>query len=182
MPFANAATVTNYCAKKSDGTVRSIQTGKCASSEYSLGATAIAQPKTRPKGVVWSLMERYLAAKASAKKHGYYLRITSGFRRLSDQEYLFRQAVKKYRSEAEAAKWVLPGGMSTHTWGIALDVNFRTKLKKGAQWLDTNGYKWGLCRVYDNEWWHFEGTGIPGQKCPKRWKDAMQRFPDALKK
>ena len=174
-------TPVNFCAKKTTGVVRAIATGKCRTSEYSLGNKAIAMPSKRPKGLLPQLLIRYMAAKAAAKQAGYYLRITSGYRRLVDQAYLYKQAVKKYGSEAEAAKWVLPPAYSTHTWGIALDVNFRTKLKKGALWLDKNGYKWGLCRVYDNEWWHFESNVAPGSKCPKRWKDAMDRFPDALK-
>jgi D-alanyl-D-alanine carboxypeptidase len=33
-------------------------------------------------------------------------------------------------------------------------------------WLEVNGYKFGLCRVYENEWWHFEPLVAPGQQCP----------------
>ena len=181
LPEAQAApSVKNYCAKKSTGVVRAITAGNCSGAEYSLGAKAIAMPATRPKGVLPQLMARYWAAKAAAKKAGVYLRITSGYRRLEDQAYLFRQAVKKYGSPAKASKWVLPPEYSTHPWGVALDVNFRTKLKKGALWLEKNGYKWGLCRAYENEWWHFEGLTTPGTPCPKRWKDAVARFPSSV--
>jgi hypothetical protein len=38
--------------------------------------------------------------------------------------------------------------------------------QSGAQWLEVNGYKFGLCRVYENEWWHFEPLVAPGQQCP----------------
>jgi D-alanyl-D-alanine dipeptidase len=30
-----------------------------------------------------------------------------------------------------------------------------------------------LCRVFENEWWHFEGNIAPGWRCPKMLKDAQ---------
>jgi hypothetical protein len=65
----------------------------------------------------------------------------------------------------EASKWVLPPDLSHHPKGIALDVNYPMG-QPGAQWLEVNGYKFGLCRVYENEWWHFEPLVAPGQQCP----------------
>lgn len=37
-------------------------------------------------------------------------------------------------------------------WGLALDV----RPTEGARWLEQHGGRYGLYRVYDNEWWHFE--------------------------
>jgi hypothetical protein len=33
-------------------------------------------------------------------------------------------------------------------------------------WLQKNGWKYGLCRRYDNEPWHFEALTSPGGHCP----------------
>jgi LAS superfamily LD-carboxypeptidase LdcB len=66
--------------------------------------------------------------------------------------------------------WVLPPKKSNHPWGLAIDINYKVggeKGEKAAAWLEKNGYKYGLCRRYVNEWWHFEPLVAPGQKCPK---------------
>jgi hypothetical protein len=42
----------------------------------------------------------------------------------------------------------------------------------GALWLERNGWRFGLCRVYANEWWHFEGVIAPGERCPALAPDA----------
>jgi hypothetical protein len=36
------------------------------------------------------------------------------------------------------------------------------------QWLNRNGWRYGVCRRYDNEPWHFEALTTPGTKCPPR--------------
>jgi hypothetical protein len=41
-----------------------------------------------------------------------------------------------------------------------------------AGWLEINGAKFGLCRVFENEWWHFEPVIAPGWKCPALVPDA----------
>jgi LAS superfamily LD-carboxypeptidase LdcB len=64
--------------------------------------------------------------------------------------------------------WVLPEKKSNHPGGIAIEINKNggSKGQKAAAWLEKNGYKYGLCRRYKNEWWHFEPLVMPGQKCP----------------
>jgi hypothetical protein len=37
-----------------------------------------------------------------------------------------------------------------------------------ASWLDKNGWRYGLCRPYENEPWHFEALTAPGTQCPPR--------------
>jgi hypothetical protein len=85
---------------------------------------------------------------------------------------LFNEAVKTYKTVEEASKWVLPPDLSHHPKGIALDVNYPMG-QPGAQWLEINGYKFGLCRVYENEWWHFEPLVAPGQQCPALVANAL---------
>lgn len=118
------------------------------------------------------LTERFNTAAAFAKADGITLYITSGFRSLDRQEVLFAQAVEKYGNETEAAKWVLPPQYSHHPQGLAIDVNYPGD-KPGALWLENNGSRFGLCRVYANEWWHFEGVIAPGQSCPPLASNAL---------
>ena len=69
-------------------------------------------------------MVRFIAARAAAEREGQKIHIASGFITLERQEYIFTTAVKKYGSEAEAAKWVAPPYVSHHPWGLAMDVNY----------------------------------------------------------
>lgn len=118
------------------------------------------------------LLQRFNAAYLAAKREGVNMYITSGFRSLSRQELLFEKAVDKYGDETEAAKWVLPAPYSHHPQGLAIDVNYPGD-RSGAQWLELNGSKFGLCRVYANEWWHFEGVIAPGEPCPPLAPNAL---------
>jgi hypothetical protein len=165
-------TIPLSCAKKSDYTIRISNVIKgCEKTELSLGAGAIPRSLTRPSAIDKQLMYRFKAAQAAAKKDGQALYIASGFRSLSRQKTLFAQAIKKYGSAAEASKWVSPPLVSHHPWGVAIDVNYPDE-PVGAGWLEVNGAKFGLCRVFDNEWWHFEPVIAPGWKCPALVPDA----------
>ena len=143
----------------------------CEKTEASLGAGAISRSLIRPSDVDKQVMNRFKAAKAAAKKDGVTIYVVSGFRSLSRQQTLFNQAVRKYGSINEASKWVAPPLVSHHPWGIAIDVNYPDE-PVGAGWLEAHGYKFGLCRVFENEWWHFEPVIAPGWKCPPLVPDA----------
>ena len=118
------------------------------------------------------LLTRFKTAAAFAKADGVKLFITSGFRTLNRQAFLFNREVAIRGSESEAAKWVLPPQYSHHPRGLAIDVNYPGD-KLGAFWLEKNGSRFGLCRVYANEWWHFEGVIAPGQSCPPLAPNAL---------
>jgi D-alanyl-D-alanine dipeptidase len=137
----------------------------CVATELSLGAYEIKRGDDYPSEINPQLLVRFIAASAAAEKDGQKIYIASGFRTLERQKYLFATAVKKYGSEAEAAKWVAPPYVSHHPWGLAIDVNYPNE-PVGAGWLEINGAKFGLCRVYENEWWHFEPVIAPGGTCP----------------
>jgi D-alanyl-D-alanine carboxypeptidase len=143
----------------------------CKKTEVSLGAGAIPLSRIRPTSLDKQLMYRFKAAQAAAKKDGQRIYIASGFRSLAHQKSLFAQAVKKYGTPAEASKWVAQPFVSHHPWGIAIDVNYPSE-PVGAGWLEINGAKFGLCRVFENEWWHFEPVIAPGWKCPALLPDA----------
>ena len=118
------------------------------------------------------LAARFSVAQSFARADGVELSLTSGFRSLDRQEILFEAAVRKYGSESEAAKWVLPPQFSHHPRGLAIDVNYPDG-RAEALWLERNGSRFGLCRVYANEWWHFEGVIAPGQACPELAPNAL---------
>lgn len=118
------------------------------------------------------LAARFSVAQSFARADGVQLLLTSGFRSLARQQMLFDREVAIRGSETEAAKWVLPPNSSNHPRGLAIDVNYPNG-RAEALWLERNGYRFGLCRVYANEWWHFEGVIPPGQACPEPAQNAL---------
>jgi zinc D-Ala-D-Ala carboxypeptidase len=136
-----------------------------------LGQSEITEGTERPSELNPQVLARFLSAQAAAKAEGIKMTIDSGYRNLETQNYLFQQAIKKHKTSEEAIKWVLPGDLSRHPWGLALDVNLNHD-KSGASWLEANGATFGLCRVYENEWWHFEPLIAPGGICPPLLPDA----------
>ena len=108
----------------------------------------------------------FKAAFAGAKTAGLSPQIKSAWRSEKYQQVLFDRAVTKYGSRAEAAKWVLPPLSSAHVKGYAIDV----RPENVAAWLEDNGARYGVCRAYDNEWWHFEY--VASSTCPARKPDA----------
>jgi LAS superfamily LD-carboxypeptidase LdcB len=102
---------------------------------------------------------------AAAAADGVELRVTSGWRSPERQEQLYEAAIRKYGSPRAASQWVLPPGRSAHVLGQAVDVG----PKSGATWLEKHGVHYGLCRRYDNEYWHFELLAVAkGSVCPAR--------------
>ena len=165
-------TIPLSCANKTNYAIRISNVIKgCEKTELSLGAGAISRSLIRPDKLDKQLMNRFKAAQAAAKIDGQALYIASGFRTLSRQQTLFAQAVRRYGSVQEASKWVAPPLVSHHPWGVAIDVNYPDE-PVGAGWLEINGSKFGLCRVFENEWWHFEPVIAPGWKCPALVPDA----------
>jgi hypothetical protein len=118
------------------------------------------------------LATRFSVAQSFARVDGVELSLTSGFRSLTRQQMLFDREVVIRGSESEAAKWVLPPKLSKHPRGLAIDVNYPGG-RVEALWLERNGSRFGLCRVYANEWWHFEGVIAPGQACPELAPNAL---------
>ena len=136
-----------------------------------LGESEIKERTERPSDLHPQVLARFLSAQAAAKAEGVTMTIDSGYRSLETQNYLFQRAIKEHKTPEEAIKWVLPGDLSRHPWGLALDVNLNHD-KSGASWLEANGATFGLCRVYENEWWHFEPLIAPGGICPPLMPDA----------
>ena len=91
-------------------------------------------------------------AARGAAPAGVGLAVVSGRRTPEHQEQLRREAVAKYGSEAEAARWVATADTSPHVSGDAIDVG----PARAAAWLSAHGGAYGLCQVYANEPWHYE--------------------------
>lgn len=148
----------------------------CNPSELSLGAGAIFTSSMDKKELDPQLHARFKAAQAKAAAEGVKIYITSGFRSYARQKALFDVALKKYGNYKRAARWVSPPEISHHPQGLAIDVNYPND-RKGAAWLEKYGSEFGLCRVFENEWWHFEPNIGPGWRCPKMFKDASELLP-----
>ena len=93
--------------------------------------------------------------------------VDSGWRSPAYQERLLREAVSKYGSEAEAARWVATPDRSAHVSGDAVDIG-----PSGADWLSAHGAAYGLCPVYGNEPWHYElRPEAVDRGCPPTYAD-----------
>ena len=163
-----------WCFDSEAGSLwRSVVKEGCGSDE-SLGAGKISAPSTEVTDLNIYVKNRFLAAQSEARREGVTLVITSGFRTAARQDYLYKRAIAKYGSAEEASKWVLPPDKSHHPDGIALDINYPGD-PEDTKWLELNGYKYGLCRVYKNEWWHFEPVIAPGETCPALVPNALTK-------
>jgi D-alanyl-D-alanine carboxypeptidase len=107
-------------------------------------------------------------AASAAAEDGVEFVVDSGWRSPEYQERLLDEAVVKYGSEAEAARWVATPDRSEHVSGNAVDIG----PTGAAAWLSAHGAAYGLCQVYGNEPWHYElrpGAGEHG--CPAMYAD-----------
>lgn len=107
-------------------------------------------------------------AATNAASDGVELQVDSGWRSSRYQQQLLREAVSKYGSPEEAARWVATPETSAHVSGDAVDVG----PSNASTWLAEHGVAYGLCRVYGNEPWHFElRPQASAQGCPPVYAD-----------
>ncbi|WP_409234535.1 M15 family metallopeptidase [Streptomyces sp. PA5.6] len=111
------------------------------------------------------------AATAAAADNGVEFRVNSGWRSAEHQNRLLREAVEKYGSESEAARWVATAETSPHVAGDAVDIG-----GSGATaWLSGHGAAYGLCQIYRNEPWHYElRVDAADRGCPRMYADPTQ--------
>jgi LAS superfamily LD-carboxypeptidase LdcB len=91
-------------------------------------------------------------AATDAADDGVEFVVNSGWRSPEFQQELLREAVSKYGSEEEAARWVATPDTSAHVSGDAVDIG----PSDATAWLSMHGAAYGLCQIYDNEPWHYE--------------------------
>jgi LAS superfamily LD-carboxypeptidase LdcB len=118
-----------------------------------------------------ALLAALTAAADDAADDGVALHLTSGWRSREHQERLFAQAVADHGSEAEAAQWVAHPGTSVHETGGAVDIG----PEAATDWLAGHGATYGLCRVYENEPWHYElRPDAVEDGCPATYADPSE--------
>jgi D-alanyl-D-alanine carboxypeptidase len=117
-------------------------------------------------------------AAARAADSGVKFFVNSGWRSSKYEEQLRREAISKYGSEKEAARWVATPTTSAHVSGDAVDMG-----PDATAWLSGHGAKYGLCQIYRNEPWHYElRPKAIDHGCPPMYADPthdprMQQLP-----
>jgi hypothetical protein len=99
-----------------------------------------------------ALLRALRQAAMEAADDGVEFFVDSGWRSPEYQSQLLRDAVSKYGSEQEAARWVATPNTSAHVSGDAVDIGPLA----ATAWLSRHGAKFGLCQIYRNEPWHYE--------------------------
>jgi hypothetical protein len=108
------------------------------------------------------------AVRRAATDAGIEFLVDSGWRSPAYQEQLRDEAVAKYGSVAEAARWVATPKTSAHVHGDAVDIGPTT----ATAWLSRHGAAYGLCQIYANEPWHYElRPDAVDQGCPAMYAD-----------
>jgi D-alanyl-D-alanine carboxypeptidase len=98
------------------------------------------------------LLQALREAATDAADDGIEFYVNSGWRSPEYQNQLLREAVSKYGSKDEAARWVATADSSPHVSGNAVDI----RSSDATGWLSEHGVEYGLCRIYGNEPWHYE--------------------------
>jgi zinc D-Ala-D-Ala carboxypeptidase len=145
-----------------------------SASSSSTAAPPIEVPRSEPPGVANldpELLSALRQAATDAADEGVELVVDSGWRTPEHQEQLLREAVSKYGSEEEAARWVATPDKSAHVSGDAVDIG----PSGAAAWLSEHGAAYGLCQVYGNEPWHYElRPEAIDHGCPLPYADPTQ--------
>ncbi|GAA1723444.1 hypothetical protein GCM10009809_19150 [Isoptericola hypogeus] len=115
-----------------------------------------------------ALLGALRAAATDAADDGVTFHVTSGWRSAELQDQLFREAVAKYGSAEEAARWVATADTSSHVSGDAVDLGPTA----ATAWLSEHGAAFGLCQTYANEPWHYElHPDAADDGCPAMYPD-----------
>ena len=109
---------------------------------------------------------RQAATEAARDRVTFY--VDSGWRSPKYQEQLLQEAISKYGSEKEAARWVATPNTSPHVSGDAVDIGH----SDATAWLSRHGAQYGLCQIYGNEPWHYElRPDAIDHGCPQMYAD-----------
>ena len=117
------------------------------------------------------LLQALREAATDAADDGIEFTVNSGWRSPQYQNQLLREAVSKYGSAAEAARWVSTAETSAHVSGDAVDIGHVA----ARAWLSEHGAEYGLCQIYRNEPWHYElRPQAIDHGCPPMYADPTQ--------
>jgi zinc D-Ala-D-Ala carboxypeptidase len=114
------------------------------------------------------LLHALRQATTDAAVDGVEFYVDSGWRSPKYQEQLLDEAISKYGSKEEAARWVATTNTSAHVSGDAVDIEH----SDAKAWLSEHGAKYGLCQIYSNEPWHHElRSKAIDHGCPRIYAD-----------
>jgi hypothetical protein len=118
-----------------------------------------------------ALLRALRRAATDAAAGGVEFVVNSGWRSPAYEDQLRHEAIAKYGSEAEAARWVATGTTSPHVSGDAVDIG----PADATPWLSAHGAAYGLCQIYGNEPWHYElRPEAIARGCPSMYADPTQ--------
>jgi len=118
-----------------------------------------------------ALLQALREAATDAAGNDIRFSVNSGWRSPEYQNQLLREAVSKYGSEKEAARWVATADTSPHVSGNAIDLG----PSDATAWLSEHGAEYGLCQIYRNEPWHYElRTDAIDRGCPRMYADPTE--------
>lgn len=98
-----------------------------------------------------ALLAALRRAATDAAADGVVFGVNGGWRSPAYQARLLREAIARHGSPEEAARWVATPERSAHVAGDAVDI-----ARPAWAWLSEHGSRYGLCRIYLNEPWHYE--------------------------
>ena len=114
-------------------------------------------------GMTEGTQQAFLNAKKAAEADGLGFVLNSGYRSAAYQKRIFDCYVKQLGSAQAARTWALPPDESAHVKGYAMDI----APPSAAAWLESTAGKYGLCRRFADETWHFEYQArYKTQGCP----------------
>ncbi|MGE3984514.1 MAG: M15 family metallopeptidase [Dehalococcoidia bacterium] len=117
------------------------------------------------------LLDALRLAANDAARDGIRFTVNDGWRSPAYQEQLLREAIAKYGSAKEAARWVASPTKSAHVSGDAVDIGPLA----ATTWLSKHGAAYGLCQIYRNEPWHYElRPDATEDGCPAMYADPTR--------
>jgi D-alanyl-D-alanine carboxypeptidase len=179
LPGSSSSTASSSTAASPNHVVRSEQRGGFGEAGGALpdGTTVFDGDVPGVANLDPALLGALRRAATDAARDGVELVVDSGWRSVEYQEQLFHEAVLKYGSEAQAARWVATPNTSAHVSGDAVDIG----PSSAAAWLSEHGAANGLCQIYANEPWHYElrpeaiAHGCPAMYADPTHDPRMQR-------
>lgn len=123
-------------------------------------AFAVTLVTVNEKPISVSTAHAFIRMRAAAEEDGVKLRLNSGFRTMSEQQYLYRcYQTKSCNNGNLAAK----PGYSNHQNALAVDVS-----DPSGKWLYANAKRFGFENTVPSEPWHWEYAGKdPGGMCSR---------------
>ena len=118
-----------------------------------------------------TLLDALRQAATAAGGDGVELYVNSGWRSPAYQEQLLAQAVSKYGSRTEAARWVATPATSAHVSETPSTLGTPVPRRGCPSMAPT----YGLCSIYRNEPWHYELRPVAvDDGCPALYADPTQ--------